>query len=76
MSTATVVTDGSGDAGGFRTDPTSTGARGLRVHTLRPRRTLARSIGFPGLALAVDPADLALRTDLLTGGFDALPVRW
>ncbi len=53
MSTATVVTDGSGDAGGFRTDPTSTGGRGLRVHTLRPRRTLARTIGFPGLALAL-----------------------
>jgi len=39
------------------------------VFTELPRR-------FPGLALAVDPADLALRTDLLTGGFDALPVRW
>ncbi|GGI43585.1 hypothetical protein GCM10010932_00330 [Agromyces flavus] len=44
---------GSGDAGGFRTDQTSTEGRGLRVHTLRPRRTLARSIGLPVLALAL-----------------------
>lgn len=31
---------------------------------------------FPGLALDVDPATLALRTDILTGGLDTLPVRW
>ncbi|ODU04810.1 MAG: cytochrome [Pseudonocardia sp. SCN 72-86] len=31
---------------------------------------------FPGLALDVDTATLALRTDLLTGGLDTLPVRW
>lgn len=39
------------------------------VFSALPRR-------FPGLALDVDPATLALRTDILTGGLDTLPVRW
>jgi cytochrome P450 len=31
---------------------------------------------FPTLDLAVDPAELTLRRDVLTGGLTALPVRW
>lgn len=53
MSAAAAVKVGSGDAGGSRTGSAPTGGRGLRVHTLRPRRTLARTIGLPVLALAL-----------------------
>lgn len=31
---------------------------------------------FPGMSLAVDPAELTLRRDTLTGGLVELPVRW
>lgn len=52
MSTAPVSTT-RGDAGDSSVGATSAGDRGLRVLTLRPRPTLARSIGLPVLALAV-----------------------
>ncbi|MFL6120332.1 cytochrome P450 [Actinophytocola sp.] len=39
------------------------------VFTQLPRR-------FPGLRLAVDPAEVRLREDTLTGGLVELPVRW
>jgi hypothetical protein len=44
---------GSGDAGASRTGAASAGGGGLRVHILRPRRTLARTIGLPVLALSL-----------------------
>lgn len=50
MSVATVRT-GYGDAGDSRTG--QAGGRGLRVLTLRPRRSLTRSVGLPVLALLV-----------------------
>lgn len=53
MSAAAAVNVGSGDAGGSRAGAASTGGGGLRVHTLRPRRTLARTIGLPVLALSL-----------------------
>lgn len=31
---------------------------------------------FPTLRLAIDPAELTMRRDVLTGGLTALPVRW
>jgi hypothetical protein len=52
MSTAPVSTT-RGDAGDSSVGATSAGERGLRVLILRPRPTLARSIGLPVLALAV-----------------------
>ena len=52
MSTAPVSTT-RGDAGDSSAEATSTAARGLGVLTLRPRRTLARTIGLPVLALAL-----------------------
>jgi hypothetical protein len=41
-----------GDSGGSATAPTTAGGDGLRVGTLRPRRTLVRSIGLTLVALA------------------------
>jgi hypothetical protein len=52
MSTAPVSTT-RGDAGDSSASATSAGDRGLRVVILRPRPTLARSIGLPVLALAL-----------------------
>ena len=43
----------SGDAGGSSIRPTAVRGDGLRVFTLRPRRTLTRSIGLPIAALAL-----------------------
>lgn len=52
MSTAPMSTT-RGDAGDSSVGATSAGDRGLRVLILRPRPTLARTIGLPVLALAV-----------------------
>ena len=52
MSTAPVDAR-SGDTGGSSTAPRAAGGDGLRVRTLRPRRTLVRSIGFTVAALAI-----------------------
>lgn len=41
----------SGDTGGFSTGPVAVGGDGLRVSTLRPRRTLGWSIGLPVVML-------------------------
>src|SRR5215207_4902977 len=59
MSSARVVAR-SGDTGGSATAPTTAGGDGLRVATLRPRRTLARNVGFTlaALALPLIAADL------------------
>lgn len=43
----------SGDAGGSFPGPTAAGGDGLRVTTLRPRRTLGWSIGLPVVALVL-----------------------
>jgi len=51
MSAARVVAR-SGDTGGSATSPQAAGGDGLRVATLRPRRTLARSVGLTLAALA------------------------
>jgi hypothetical protein len=52
MSSAPVETR-SGDAGGSSTGSRAVRGDGLRVFTLRPRRTLARSIGLPTFALVL-----------------------
>jgi hypothetical protein len=52
MSTAPMDTR-SGDAGGSSPGPTTAGGDGLRVTTLRPRRTLGWSIGLPFVALVL-----------------------
>ena len=52
MSTAPVETR-SGDAGGSSTGSTAVRGDGLRVFTLRPRRTLGWSIGLPVVALVL-----------------------
>ena len=43
----------SGDAGGSSIGAAAAGGDGLRVFTLRPRRSLGRSVGLPLLALAI-----------------------
>ncbi|MBT2518417.1 hypothetical protein J7E29_13300 [Streptomyces sp. ISL-90] len=50
MSTARVEMQ-SGDTGGVSTRPVAVGGEGLRVSTLRPRRTLGWSIGLPVVML-------------------------
>jgi len=52
MSTAPMDTR-SGDAGGSSTGPSTVRGDGLRVFTLRPRRTLGWSIGLPFIALVL-----------------------
>lgn len=52
MSAAHVDTR-SGDAGGSSHGPPAAGGDGLRVFTLRPRRTLGWSIGLPIVALSL-----------------------
>ena len=52
MSAAPVGTR-SGDSGGSSHGPTAAWGDGLRVFTLRPRRTLGWSIGLPFIALAL-----------------------
>ena len=43
----------SGDAGGSSAGPSTVRGDGLRVFTLRPRRTLGWSIGLPVVALVL-----------------------
>src|SRR5688572_11631653 len=43
----------SGDTGGFSDSTVTAQGDGLRVHTLRPRRTLGWSIGLPVAVLAL-----------------------
>ena len=52
MSAAAMETR-SGDAGGSSIGSTAVRGDGLRVFTLRPRRTLTRSIGLPIVALVL-----------------------
>ena len=61
----------SGDAGGSSIAAATVGGEGLRVFTLRPRRSLARSIGLPIAALAIPV--LAAEIWLLDSS-EALPV--